>query len=150
MDKIKILTYAVIALLVLNLTTIGFVLSRPGARHRAEPRKIIIEKLQFDENQQKEYEQLIFWHRGQINELDEKIRNTKKELYAQLIKNEIEEKTNDSLITIISVFQKQIEATHFKHFQDIKKVCRKDQMQNYTDLTAELSRLFSPKPPKRD
>ncbi len=150
MDKIKILTYAVIALLVLNLATIGFVVSRPEARHRAEPRKIIIEKLQFDENQQKEYEQLIFWHRGQINELDEKIRNTKKELYAQLIKNEIEEKTNDSLITIISVFQKQIEATHFKHFQDIKKVCRKDQMQNYTDLTAELSRLFSPKPPKRD
>ncbi|WP_310558924.1 hypothetical protein [Flavobacterium sp.] len=150
MDKIKILTYAVIALLVLNLATIGFVVSKPGAGNRAEPREIIIEKLHLDENQQKEYEQLIDWHRGQINELDEKIRETKKELYAQLLKNQIEKKTKDSLITTIAVYQKQIEATHFKHFQDIKKLCRKDQLQNYIDLTAELSRLFSPKPPKRD
>lgn len=149
MDKIKILTYAVIALLLLNLATIGFVVSRPRDRHRPEPREIIIEKLHFDETQQDEYEQLIFWHRGQIKQLDEKIIETKKELYAQLIKNVIEKKTKDSLITTISVYQKQIEATHFKHFQDIKKLCRKDQVQNYFDLTAELSRLFSP-PPKRD
>lgn len=150
MDKIKILTYAVIALLVLNLATIGFVVSKPRDRHRPEPREIIIEKLHFDETQQKEYEQLIYWHRGQIRQLDEKIRETKKELYAQLIKNEIETKTKDSLITSITVYQKQIEATHFRHFQDIKKLCRKDQMQNYTDLTSDLSKLFSPKPPKRD
>ena len=150
MDKIKILTYAIIALLVLNLATIGFVVSKPGARNRAEPRKIIIEKLHFDANQQKEYEKLIFWHRGQINELDEKIRNSKKELYFLLLENEVNKQKKDSLITTISVYQKQIESTHFKHFQDIKNLCRKDQMQNYTDLTFELSRLFSPKPPKRD
>jgi predicted nucleic acid-binding protein len=150
MDKIKILTYAVIALLVLNLATIGFVASKPGDRHRPEPREIIIEKLHFDETQQKEYEQLIDWHRGQIKKLDEKIRETKKELYAQLVKNELETKTKDSLITTIAVYQKQIETTHFKHFQDIKKLCRKDQIQSYIDLTAELSQLFSPKPPKRD
>jgi hypothetical protein len=153
MDKIKLLTYSVIALLLLNLATIGFViLSKPGDRIRPEPSEIIIEKLNFDENQQKEYEQLIHTHHNQINELDEKILKTKKELYLQLLKNEVETKTKDSLITNLSGYQKQIEATHFKHFQDIKNLCRKDQVNSFNELTKELSGMFSntypPKPPK--
>jgi hypothetical protein len=150
MDKIKILTYSVIALLLINLATIAFVVSKPRDRNRPKPREIISEKLHFDENQQKEFEQLIEWHHIKINKLDEKIRETQKELYFLLHENEIDIHKKDSLLTTISVCQKQIVATHFKHFQDIKKLCRKDQLQNYTNLTFELSRIFSPKPPKRD
>lgn len=146
MDKIKMLTYSVIALLVLNLATIGFVISKPGGRHRGEPHEIIIEKLRFDGNQQKEFEQLIDWHRTQIDELDEKIRETQKELYAQLTQDEIEQKTKDSLLAALSMYQKQIEATHFKHFQDIKKLCRKEQLIEFNNLTHELSNIFSQAP----
>lgn len=145
MDKIKVLTYSVIALLLLNLATIAFVVFKPSDRNRAEPREIIIEKLNFDENQQKEYEQLIYWHRSQINELDEKIRETKKELYLQLLNNEVETNKKDSLINSISGYQKQIESTHFDHFQDIKKLCRKDQMNSFDQLTNDLSIMFSNK-----
>ncbi len=151
MDKIKLLTYSVIALLLLNLATIGFVvLSKPGDRNRPEPREIIIEKLKFDENQKKEYEQLIYWHRSQIDELDEKTLETKKELYLQLLKNEVDTKTKDSLMNSLLKYQNQIENIHFKHFEDIKRLCRKDQLKNFEDLTKELSKIFSPppKPPK--
>ena len=146
MDKIKLLTFSVIGLLLLNVATIGFMLFIPGDRNRAEPREIIIEKLNFDENQQKEYEQLIYWHRNQIDELEEKIRETKKELYSLLPKNKVETNVKDSLITSISVYQKQIEAIHYKHFQDIKKLCRKDQLNSFDELTKELSKIFSNKP----
>lgn len=143
MNKTKLLTYSVIALLLLNLATIGFMLPKPGERHRATPREIIIKKLNFDENQQKEYEELISWHRSHIDELDAKIRVTKKELYAQLLVKESNLNTTDSLLTALSDCQKQIETTHFKHFKDIKKLCRKDQLNRFDALTEDLNKLFS-------
>lgn len=151
MDKIKLLTYSVIFLLLLNLATIGFVvISNGGGRNRPKPSEIIIEKLNFDKNQQEEYEQLIYWHRNQIDKLDSQIRETKKELYLQLPKPEDDAKIKDSLIDLLSKYHKQIENTHFKHFKDIKKLCRKNQMESFNDLTKELSKIFSPqpKPPK--
>ena len=69
MDKIKLLTFSVIALLLLNLGTLGFLfLTNPNENHphgdrnfkgRPEPKEIIIEKLNFDSKQISEYEKLI-------------------------------------------------------------------------------------------
>lgn len=157
MDKIKLLTYSVIALLLLNLATIGF-LALSGTfgeaknRNRPQPRQIIIEKLHLDEGQQQEYEQLIDWHRSQINRLDEQIRMTKNKLYRQLLLLKSDNLTEAQLIDSISIYQKQIEIIHFKHFMGIKKICRKEQLEAFYSLTEELSKLFSsaPKPRKDD
>ncbi|MDN3675870.1 hypothetical protein QWY90_00745 [Flavobacterium paronense] len=42
--------------------------------------------------------------------------------------------------------------THFKHFVDIKKLCHKDQMEDFNELTEDLGRIFAPKPrrPRHD
>lgn len=37
---------------------------------------------------------------------------------------------------------------HFKHFEDIKALCMKDQLDDYNSLTKQLARLFAPPPPK--
>ena len=150
MEKTKLLTIAVIGLLLLNFGTLGFLIlrgknHRPPGEDRPQPKEIISEKLHFDAQQQKEYEKLIQWHRGEITKLDSNIRQTKNELYAQLSKPETNVKAKDSLISVINSNQKQIEETHFKHFEDIKKLCHKDQMKNFNDLTEELSRIFAPK-----
>lgn len=157
MDKIKLLTYSVIALLLLNLTTIGFLafsgtFGEAKNRNRPQPRQIIIEKLHLDEGQQQEYEQLIDWHRSQINRLDEQIRMTKNKLYRQLLLLKSDNLTEAQLIDSISIYQKQIEIIHFKHFMGIKKICRKEQLEAFYSLTEELSKLFSsaPKPRKDD
>ena len=157
MGKTKLLTIAVIGLLVINFGTLGFLLLN-GKGHRSpqegrqKPKEIIIKKLRFDEAQQKKYAKLIKWHRGEITKLDGNIREAKNELYSQLLKLETNVKAKDSLILVISFNQKQIEETHFKHFEDIKKLCHKDQMENFNDLTVELSRIFAPKPhrPRHD
>ena len=157
MEKTKLLTIAVIGLLVINFGTLGFLLLN-GKGHRSpqegrqKPKEIIIKKLRFDEAQQKKYAKLIKWHRGEITKLDGNIREAKNELYSQLLKLETNVKAKDSLILVISFNQKQIEETHFKHFEDIKKLCHKDQMENFNDLTVELSRIFAPKPhrPRHD
>ena len=151
MSKTKLLTIAVITLLLLNISAIGFMVyngpMRNGPRHRGEgPKRLIIEKLHFDDQQQAQYKALIQTHHEMIQTLDEQILETKNRLYLQLLKTTVDAKAEDSIINVIVGYQKQIEETHFKHFQDIKKICKPDQMENYYDLTEELSRLFSKHP----
>jgi periplasmic protein CpxP/Spy len=159
MEKTKLLTLGIIALFLLNLGTLGFLLlSSPKAHHppghgpegKSKPREIIIEKLHFDAVQINEYDQLIQWHRSHITALEDKIRDSKNELYLQLNENPVNETTKDSLINALASYQKEIEITHFKHFQDIKKLCKKEQLEDFTALTEELSRLFSKPPPHRN
>ena len=152
MEKTKLLTITIIGLLLLNLGTLGFLFLN-GKGHRPpregskpEPKEVIIDKLHFDAAQQKEYAKLIEWHRGEITRLDDNIREAKNELYSQLSQTNVNTKVKDSLITVINTNQKQIEETHFKHFEDIKKICRKEQMDDFNFLTEELSRIFAPKP----
>ncbi|MCF6129520.1 periplasmic heavy metal sensor [Flavobacterium sp. AS60] len=157
MEKTKLLTIAVIGLLLINFGTLGFLLlgpkgHRPPHGNGQQPKEIIIEKLHFDANQQKEYAKLIEWHRSEINKLDRNIREAKQQLYAELNQAETDAKTKDSLIAVINSNQKQIEATHFKHFEDIKKLCNNDQLADFNELTEELSKIFAPKPrgPRHD
>lgn len=154
MEKIKLLTVAVLALLLLNLGTLGFLFFNGSMGNhpygRPEPKDIIIQKLNFDAAQVTDYEKLIHWHRGEIRRIEDEIRKTKNELYLQLNKDTIASSTKDSLINVLADYQKQIESTHFKHFQDIKKMCRKEQLDDFTDLTEELSKIFShPQRPPR-
>jgi Spy/CpxP family protein refolding chaperone len=151
MDKIKVLTFAVLALLLLNFGTLGFLLLT-GAKHdrrppHREPKEIIIDKLQLDATQQAAYQKLIDWHRGTIDSLDRQIRSSKNQLYLQLSQTTVDVKIKDSLIALLANDQEQIEKTHFKHFQDIKSLCKPEQLGKFKNLTEELSRIFG-KPPR--
>jgi len=159
MEKTKLLTLSIIGLLLLNLGTLGFLfLSGPKGHRpppggpgedRPKPKEIIIDQLHFDAQQQKAYDKIIHWHQGEIRRLDATIRQTKNALYAQLNQDVVDGKAKDSLIGVINACQKQIEATHFKHFEDIKSLCHPDQMEDFKALTAELGRLFAPNKPRR-
>lgn len=161
MEKMKLLTFTVIGLLLLNLSTIGFLyLNHTGNSHtevrltegsrpfdnRLKPNQIIIKKLHFDSEQQKHYQKLIQLHRQEITALEREIRKTKNSLYSQLVYPTIASKTKDSLIDVIANSQKKIEATHFKHFNDIKALCKKEQLNDFYNLTEELSKIFAGKP----
>jgi len=152
MERTKLLTITIIGLLLINLATLGFVFlngPKPGGmphEGRPLPKDIIIDKLHFDANQQKEYEKLIRWHRGKIDQLDDSIRQTKNTLYSGLTESDTNTKTKDSLIALLNTYQKQVEETHFKHFEDIKKLCKPEQQEDFKALTTELSRIFAPRP----
>jgi Spy/CpxP family protein refolding chaperone len=158
MEKTKLLTITVIGLLLLNFAILAFLLvsgprghKRPNERPegRPDPREIIIERLHFDINQQKEYDKIVQLHEGQIKKLDENLRSAKNELYTQLKYPQADVKIKDSLIAVINANQKQIEETHFKHFEDIKKLCHQDQLEDFNALTEELSRIFAQNKPLR-
>ena len=64
-------------------------------------------------------------------------------MYSQLKLSVVNTVVKDSLITLFLANQKNIEEAHFKHFQDIKSICKASQLQDFNSLTQELSKLFS-------
>lgn len=152
MQKVKLLTIAVIALLLLNVCLLIFVFFKQpmGMRlHRPKPDVVIIDKLQFDKPQQEAYRLLINEHSAAIKEMRTTTRELKDTLYKQLLLPINKRTTVDSLIAALANNQQRIEQLNFKHFDNIKQLCKPEQLNNFKDLVNELSKLFSPQPPPK-
>lgn len=160
MSKTRLLSLAVIGLLVINLGILAFLLlgraeapPHPGQTSQQDgPKKIIIRKLQLDHAQVTEYEKLITLHRASIRRLEGEIRDTKNELYLTLAGKLGADK--DSLQSRLGILQQQIEAAHYDHFASIRGLCKPQQLPMFNELTGELAALFgrneNPPPPPRD
>lgn len=150
MNKIKLLTFLVVSLAVLNIGLVCFFVFTKKGFEKRMPKEIIIEKLHFDKQQIRLYEAKIAEHQREIRTLNDAINNTKTELYQLLNTNTINEMKKDSLIQLISKQQNKIETVHFNHYLDIKSICKKEQMADFTILTTELAQIFSKKPRPRN
>ena len=148
MNKSKFLLFLSLGLFFTNLFLIWFFVFNPPSHYRGLPKNIIIQKLHFDENQRGDYENLIHEHQREIRKYNDELMALKKDLYAGLRK-ENPAATKDSLISEIEKIQIAIENTHYSHFQDIKSLCKPEQMEAFNRLTLELSRIFTPKRPPR-
>lgn len=148
MTKVRLLTWAVIALVALNVAlVIGLVVGKPGHPPRRghggeakRPKNVIIDKLGFDEGQVGQYEALIESHQDKVFALDDEIAAVKEELYVTL--NNEGQAGSEALLVEISNKLSEIERIHFHHFIDIRALCREDQLGKFKDLTSELSGLF--------
>ncbi len=139
----------VVGLLLINLLLILFLLLGKGHGPHRQPKEIIIERLHFDDEQVGAYLKLIHYHRSTVDALDDSIAGIKKGLYSSLSTQPV---TADSLQTVtsrIAALQQQIENTHYRHFADIKALCRPDQLKDFEDLSQDLARIFSPPKPHR-
>ncbi|MQP24232.1 periplasmic heavy metal sensor [Flavobacterium sp. LMO8] len=146
MTKSKLLTFAVIALFLINIITLSFLFfkgPRPDGRPKHSPSEIVIDILDFDEQQIIEYKKLIDKHSSQINDLDQKINETKNRLYLELASKENDSK-KDSILTILNKYTSEVEQVHFDHFLEIKKLCKPEQLDNYNKLILDLSSIFAP------
>lgn len=149
MNKTKLLTAAVAGLLIINLVTLTFLFfSKPGNPIRLKPggfpegpKRIIIDKLRFDEQQVMKYEMLIRGHRKQVVMLEKEVYKTKNELYLTLSSSNDSQK--DSLEKRLGAIQTEIETVHYNHFVAIKKLCYKNQLKDFDDLTHDLANLFN-------
>lgn len=115
----------------------------PDGRPKHSPSEIVINELNFDEQQIEAYEKLIQEHSSQINALDQKINETKNRLYLELSSKENDSK-KDSVLSVLNKYTSEVEQVHFNHFLEIKKLCKPEQLDNYNELTLELAKIFAP------
>lgn len=155
MNKIKVLTFSVIALVILNLAMIIFFMvikPREFKNIRNGSRLLIIEKLHFDEPQKKEFRVLIEKHIKKIKSYESEILSTKEALYLQLSQPKIDLKATDSLINVLGNMQKKVETARFEHFKAIESICNTaQQKEDFNNLTIELAeKIGEPNPnPKK-
>ena len=150
MSKIKLLTLAVVGLMIVNLAMIAFLLLRKPLQHpegrqpmeQAGPKNIIINKLHFDKAQTAKYEVLIEQHQAKIKSLNDSIYNAKNELYSTLTNENVTGKY--SVIDRLGLLQKQVELTHYDHFAVIRALCNPQQLEAFNKLTKELAGFFAP------
>ncbi len=157
MTKSKLLSFAVIALFLINIITLSFLFFKgprpeggPDGRPKHSPSEIVINELNFDKQQIKEYENLIQEHSTEISALDQKIKETKNRLYLELASRENNTK-KDSVLNVLNMYTSEVEQVHYNHFLEIKKLCKPEQLDNYNKLILDLSSIFAPNGmPKRN
>lgn len=150
MNKTKLLWLSVIILLVVNVGLTAFmIINKPPhpkrPPHPHGPKKQIIKKLNFNEEQIKQFDSEIDIHRNQIKELDKQIRDKKNELYQNLSKNDPTIK--DSLIREINKSQYMVEQAHYDHFLKIRSICDAEQLKKFDEMCENLTDIFHAKPP---
>lgn len=140
---------AALVLLLLNVALLAFFLSRPRPPRGEGPKKIIIERLRFDDGQVAAYDKLIEQHKANLQTREAEIRTAKTQLYSLLQGDDLTQK--DSLANRIGQLHVEVENIHFRHFQDLKNLCKPEQLADFKALAGELATYFAPpgRPPKR-
>jgi len=154
MNKIKVLTFSVIVLVILNISMIVFFMvikPREFKDFRNGSRIIITEKLNFNEPQKEQFKKVIEKYIQKIKIYESQILNTKENLYLQLSQPQVNLKTRDSLISVLGDLQKQVETARFEHFKQIREICRTpEQKADFKALTLELAKkIGEPNPPPK-
>ena len=133
-------------LLISNIILVGFVINKSNNHPvRKEPKTLIINRLKLNSHQIDFYENLIKNHRNAINSTRNKIQKNKKLLYSGLNKNN---KINDSVFSIIKDLNNKIELINYNHFIDIRNICDDSQLKLFNEVSKDLHRIFSKKPPR--
>lgn len=151
MERTKLLTIAVVGLLLLNLLTIGFLILNTNRPRRPEPpgqnggdgpARIIMERLGFDEQQQQDYRKLIDAHRDQTERLSIQSVELYQMYYGLLLAEKPDTARENALSQQIAQNQQAVARLNFDHFAQIKALCHPNQQANFTRLVGDLNRLF--------
>ncbi len=144
MNKVKLLSYISVGLLVINISILCFMfLGKP--KHHGPPnvRDEVIEKLELNDNQILIYDELIHWHQTEIMKAETEMLRIKMQLYGGLAKG-FDECAKDSLIAEIAKIDIEIENIHYQHFQDIRDLCSESQKVEFEKLVLQIAKHFRP------
>ena len=147
MKRENILTWLVIFLALLNGAVLFYFISKEYSPEPGPPDRIIIEALQFDDQQRAEFDRLKGDHHRKMVELNARFRLTMENYFLTLQTNSI---GKDSLEQIITEIEKERLSITYSHFQDVKKLCRNDQLEKLNAFLPELIRLIGTPRPKKD
>lgn len=143
MNKYKFLTIMIIGLFISN-GILFFMLIKGHHKKGDGPKNIIIDKLHFDTEQIKKYEVYIKQHRKAVHENEATMNKLRTNLFEQL-KYQQDANKVDSLISVIAKQQYVAEKINYRHFLEIKSLCKPSQQKDFNELTSEIANLFSPK-----
>ena len=155
----RYLWIAVIALLIMNFAALTLLwLGRPDGRRpqggppnpveeKKRTEKMLQKELGFDKMQTEQYLKMRQEHRSQAQQLDNEIRQLKKQMFDVVLEDSPQPLLSDSLLRLVQEKQADLEQLTFQHFLDLKKLCKPEQQNKLKLLMREV---FRQKPGFRD
>jgi hypothetical protein len=154
MERNKFLIYIIVALVLLNLLTLGsFWLGRshhnsppPGNRHET-PGDVIVRELSFSTEQQNAFENLKTEHQQIIRPLQDSLRIYRDGLYDEKIFADKDRVL--SHIAQINRIQQEIEFQTWLHFRKVNDLCTAEQKAKFFPVIRKAVRIMGgpPHPP---
>jgi protein CpxP len=155
MKKETLLLMGIVCLLLLNLTTLGFLFWRqPGGHGRPENRmrhldQKMTETLGWNAAQIDSFTVFKQAHHEKIKAADQAYRNALEQYFALLTQPETTLAQQDSLEKVLSSIQIVRAQVTYAHFKDLKRICTPEQQQKFDTLLPELMNVILPPNRKR-
>jgi Spy/CpxP family protein refolding chaperone len=155
MKRETLLTIAVIALLLLNLGTLGvlFLKQQHSFPNHREPGRLIIEGLKLDEVQIDKFEISKDLHRSNMTQKDAEQRALQRELWSLLRTDNPDTVKATAIMTRIEALSHEKRMITFQHFAQIRALCRPEQKVLFDKLIEEIGEklmpVAGPKPPPK-
>ncbi len=144
----------IIALLVINACTLGYLFlnhsnqPREG-RHGNPIDRLIIERLQLTEAQQDQFDMLKHEHHGQMMDCQQESSQLHSGLFALLKDKNKDTATVDSFMQLILVNSHKKEMATYDHFEKLRAILTPEQQPKFDELVEEISRsIMAPHRPE--
>ena len=133
----KTLNIVLVALLLVNIATLTLLWMKPGKGHEKPKGERLVHKLSFDETQKESFFVLREGHGQAVQDLEHSNHEIRKQYSSLMESNDLV--TLDSLTNLVGANVAQIESLNFRHFQDIRKLCRDDQIEKFDRMMEHMS-----------
>jgi periplasmic protein CpxP/Spy len=143
MKKENILWYCIALLTILNLACLAFIISRDIKHppHRFD--SVLIETLNLDKSQIKEFNRLKHEHHMQMDQIDGQMQSTYNRYFSLLNRNDGRQKKDSLEQELAALYRHKAEIT-YRHFDEIKAICSPQQQQNFGKLVPLLMQVITP------
>lgn len=108
-----------------------------GPRHET-PRDYVIRNLRFTDEQIKNYDALITLHRRAMDSLGKDAMDSRRQLFRNLKIENGGILSPDSLAVTIAGIQKEIELVTYRHFAQVRTICRGEQLAQFDMIIGEV------------
>jgi hypothetical protein len=138
----------IIILVILNVGIVAFFLLMQPKKgdHLRNPKRIIIERLSLNSDQQDQFEVLVKEFSIDMKRLHNAVRSDKKTVYKRILDHP---EHKDSLLNVLGQKLIAVDEKIVQHLFDIKSILNESQLTQFDELVNHIDRVFGPRPPKK-
>jgi protein CpxP len=148
--RMRILQWTVGLLVLCNIALIATIWIRSGkdgTQHRESPRDYVIRNLNFSDEQIQKYDVLIKAHRVAMRRLNDEANEYRTALFANLKNGQKADNSTDSLTSLITNTQKEIEVVTYNHFAEVRALCTEAQKTEFDNIISDVIKKMNGRPP---
>lgn len=144
MKNTRILSIAVVLLLLTNIVLIAFMLTdkkREGGKRppdRTEPSALMVKELNMTEQQQKDYKQLKEEHFKNVKPLFDSVKAAKSAFFALVKKADVTDSLVAALSNQVCAKQAELDKVTLAHFRQVRNIFTTEQQPKFDSLVQKM------------